>query len=88
MGTKQPPQSSPSPTIEGSATSTEEKKEGNSTNARDPNLVDWEPNDKDNPRNWSVGFKIWCTFQLSNVGIRSEFGIEYHRTGWTCAISA
>jgi hypothetical protein len=57
---QQPPQSSPSPTIEESTTSTEEKKGDNPTNARDPNLVDWEPNDKENLRNWSVGFKIWC----------------------------
>ncbi|OCK76828.1 MFS general substrate transporter [Lepidopterella palustris CBS 459.81] len=48
---------------------------------KDPNLVDWEPNDKDNPRNWSMGFKVWCTFQLSMLAFAASLGSSIIASG-------
>ena len=41
---------------------------------KDPNLVDWEENDKDNPRNWSHGYKSWLTFQLGMLALAASMG--------------
>jgi hypothetical protein len=43
-------------------------------NEKDPNLVDWEENDKDNPRNWSNGYKAWLTFQLAMLALAASMG--------------
>lgn len=43
---------------------------------RDPNLVDWEETDAENPRNFSTGYKYWVTFQLV-----CQFGLEYYISG-------
>lgn len=40
----------------------EKEKEKDKEVAVDPNLVRWEENDKQNPRNWSTGYKSWVTF--------------------------
>lgn len=44
------------------------------TAAKDPNLVDWEENDKGNPRNWSTGRKSIITFQLSMLALAASLG--------------
>lgn len=41
---------------------------------KDPNLVDWEENDKGNPRNWSNGRKSIITFQLSMLALAASLG--------------
>jgi MFS family permease len=37
-------------------------------------LVDWEPNDPDNPRNFSTTFKVWITFQLGMLALAASLG--------------
>ena len=37
-------------------------------------LVDWEPNDQANPRNWSVPYKSWITFQLGMLALAASLG--------------
>ena len=37
-------------------------------------LVDWEPNDKANPRNWSTSYKSWITFQLGMLALSASLG--------------
>ena len=37
-------------------------------------LVDWEPNDKENPRNWSTLYKSWITFQLGMLALAASLG--------------
>ena len=37
-------------------------------------LVDWEPDDKANPRNWSNPYKSWITFQLGMLAIAASLG--------------
>jgi len=73
VGEGQQPQN-PSPTDEESALSKEENEKANGTDTRDPYLVDWEPNDKDDPRNWSTSFKTWCTVQLSMMALAASIG--------------
>ncbi|KAL9073417.1 MAG: hypothetical protein Q9157_004751 [Trypethelium eluteriae] len=36
---------------------------------QDAYLVDWEPNDPDNPKNWSTTYKAWITFQLGMLAL-------------------
>lgn len=36
--------------------------------------VDWEPNDKENPRNWSTSYKSWITFQLGMLALSASLG--------------
>jgi len=43
-------------------------------NTKDPNLVDWEENDKANPRNWTTGYKSWITFQLGMLALAASLG--------------
>lgn len=45
-------------------------------NGRDPNLVDWEENDMENPRNWSTLYKSWLTFQLSMLALSANVGVS------------
>ena len=48
-----------------------EKEERNEKNAY---LVDWEPNDKANPHNWSTPYKSWITFQLGMLAMSASVG--------------
>jgi hypothetical protein len=42
---------------------------------RDPNIVDWDGDtDPANPRNWSVGYKSWITFQLGMLALAASLG--------------
>lgn len=41
---------------------------------KDAYLVDWEPNDKANPRNWSTSYKSWITFQLGMLALSASLG--------------
>ena len=43
-------------------------------NRKDAYLVDWEPNDKANPRNWSTLYKSWITFQLAMLAVSASLG--------------
>jgi len=47
------------------------KKEEGTTNS---NIVEWERGDVENPRNWSLGFKIWITFQLGMLALCGSLG--------------
>lgn len=49
-------------------------KEEATENGRDLNLVGWEENDKENPRNWSTAYKSWITFQLGMFGLAASVG--------------
>lgn len=44
------------------------------SNVKDPNLVDWDENDPDNPRNWSTTYKCWITFQLGMLALAASLG--------------
>lgn len=37
-------------------------------------LVNWEPNDQANPRNWSLPYKSWITFQLGMLALAASLG--------------
>ena len=37
-------------------------------------LVDWEPDDHENPRNWSTSYKSWITFQLGMLALSASMG--------------
>ncbi|KAJ9632057.1 hypothetical protein H2203_000458 [Taxawa tesnikishii (nom. ined.)] len=41
---------------------------------RDPFLVQWEPGEKANPKNWSTGYKSWITFQLGMLALSASLG--------------
>jgi hypothetical protein len=47
----------------------EPKKDG-----KGPNVVGWEENDKENPRNWSTPYKSWITFQLGTLALAARLG--------------
>ena len=49
-------------------------KEAKQHAVKDPNIVDWEEGDKGNPRNWSTGYKCWCTFQLGMLAMAAAAG--------------
>lgn len=50
----------------------QEKKE---LDGKDPNLVGWDgEGDPENPRNWSMGYKNWITFQLSMLALAASMG--------------
>jgi hypothetical protein len=78
--------SSPVTNTEGGPITEENEKANNTSNTTIPLLVDWEPNDKDNPRNWSVKFKVWCTFQLSLLAVAASLGSSIITPG-TAAIT-
>lgn len=44
------------------------------SNAKDVNLVNWEDNDPENPRNWSTAYKCWITFQLGMLALAASLG--------------
>ena len=39
-----------------------------------PNLVKWDADDPENPRNWSVTNKCWITFQLGMLALAASLG--------------
>jgi hypothetical protein len=42
---------------------------------KDPNIVDWDGDgDSENPRNWSIGYKNWITFQLGMLALAASLG--------------
>ena len=49
-------------------------KEEQQHESKDPNLVDWDDGDKDNPRNWPTGYKCWITFQLGMLALAASLG--------------
>lgn len=51
------------------ATSTEKEESGAASN-----VIGWERDDPDNPRNWSLGFKAWITFQLGMLALSGSLG--------------
>lgn len=40
----------------------------------DPFLVKFDPDDKANPKNWTVNFRSWCTFQLGMLALSASLG--------------
>jgi hypothetical protein len=42
--------------------------------AKDLSIVEWEENDKENPRNWSTAYKSWITFQLGMLALAASLG--------------
>jgi len=42
--------------------------------SRDPFLVEWEPQDPQNPRNWPTPYKAWITFQLGMLALAASLG--------------
>ena len=42
--------------------------------SEDPNLVKWDADDPENPRNWSVTYKCWITFQLGMLAFAASLG--------------
>ena len=53
----------------------DEKEDRNNTlDERDKYLVDWEPNDPANPRNWSTAYKSWITFMLGMLALAASLG--------------
>ena len=54
--------------------STEKDKETDETDEKNAYLVDWEPEDKTNPRNWSTPYKSWITFQLGMLALAASLG--------------
>jgi hypothetical protein len=71
-GKEPPPALSPAANGESAFSNEENVKADALSNATDRLLVTWEPNDKSNPRNWSVVFKVWCTFQLSLLPVAAS----------------
>ena len=41
---------------------------------KDVYLVDWEPNDPENPKNFGTAWKIWITFQLGMLALAASLG--------------
>jgi hypothetical protein len=42
--------------------------------SKDPNLVEWDEDDRENPRNWSTMYKCWITFQLGMLALAASLG--------------
>jgi hypothetical protein len=53
-----------------SSTTSTEKEEGGTAS----NVVGWERDDPENPRDWSLGFKVWITFQLGMLALSGSLG--------------
>ncbi len=51
-----------------------EKEKEEKKDEKDSYLVDWEPNDKANPRNWSTAYKSFITFQLGMLALAASLG--------------
>lgn len=41
---------------------------------QDPNVVRWEVGDKDDPRNWSLRYRAFCTLQLGLLAMAASMG--------------
>ena len=48
--------------------------EDGTQSSEDPYLVKWDVNDPENPRNWSVTYKFWVTFQLGMLALAASLG--------------
>ena len=48
--------------------------EDRTQSSEDPNLVKWDADDPENPRNWSVTYKCWITFQLGMLALAASLG--------------
>ena len=48
--------------------------EDGTQSSEDPNLVKWDADDPENPRNWSVTYKCWITFQLGMLALAASLG--------------
>ena len=57
-----------------SQVSSEREKEKDEDDEKNAYLVDWEPNDEANPRNWSTSYKSWITFQLGMLALSASLG--------------
>ena len=44
------------------------------TPSKDPNRVDWEPDEKANPKNFTTAYKIFITFQLGMLAFGASLG--------------
>jgi hypothetical protein len=42
--------------------------------SRNPNLVEWDEDDRECPRNWSTVYKCWITFQLGMLALAASLG--------------
>jgi hypothetical protein len=42
--------------------------------SKDPNLVEWDEDDKEYPWNWSTVHKCWVTFQLGMLALAASLG--------------
>jgi hypothetical protein len=49
-------------------------KEEQQYESEDSHLVDWDDDDKENPRNWSTRYKCWITFQLGMLALAASLG--------------
>ncbi|KAL6713992.1 hypothetical protein ACLMJK_008486 [Lecanora helva] len=58
----------------GRVSNKEEDREEENPDGKDAFLVDWEPNDTSNPRNWSTSYKSWITFQLGMLALAASLG--------------
>ena len=52
----------------------EKADEKDASDDRDKYLVDWEPHDPANPRNWSTAYKSWITFLLGMLALAASLG--------------
>ena len=50
------------------------KDQTSKSSEKDTHLVDWEPKDPDNPRNFRTAFKVWITFQLAMLATAVSIG--------------
>lgn len=46
----------------------------NSDSGEDRNIVGWDKNDKENPREWQTRYKIFVTFQLGLLALAASLG--------------
>jgi hypothetical protein len=75
---------SPPPTPPNDEESALPSKEEAVGQGKDPNIVDWDgPDDKENPRNWTTGYKSWITFQLSMLALAASLGSSIIAPGET-----
>lgn len=42
--------------------------------SKDSNLVEWDEDDREYPRNWSTVYKCWVTFQLGMLALAASLG--------------
>ena len=76
----QPQQSHPEPTSPHISHNDEESpshlsvEKDQETDEKKAYLVEWEPDDNANPRNWSTPYKSWITFQLGMLALAASLG--------------